>query len=147
MLAIIQTIVNGFREVHQTFEQLIREAPEASLDWQPAPNTNSLAVLITHTLGSERQMWHLVTNSPYQRDRSEEFLIRHASKEELLQLLAAANATIEQLAPRLSEDALTTTHQRSDGRAQTGLEWLITNYGHAREHLDQAQITQQLFPS
>lgn len=146
MLTVVQTIANGFREVHQAFEQLVREAPETSLDWKPAPATNSLAILITHTLGSERQVWHLVTNSPYQRDRSEEFLVQHASKEELLQLLAVANATIDQLAPRINEDALIAMYQRSDGRAQTGLEWLITNYGHAREHLGQAQITQQLFP-
>ena len=36
---------------------------------------------------------------------------------------------------------------RGDNPPRPGIEWLITNYGHAREHLAQIQLTKQLYDS
>jgi hypothetical protein len=34
---------------------------------------------------------------------------------------------------------------RGDRPPKAGLEWLLSNYGHAREHLAQIQLTSQLY--
>ncbi len=42
---------------------------------------------------------------------------------------------------------LTELRPRGDRRPRPGLEWLISNYGHAREHLAQVELTKQLYDS
>jgi hypothetical protein len=36
---------------------------------------------------------------------------------------------------------------RGDRPPKLGLEWLVSNYGHAREHLAQIELTKQLYDS
>ena len=47
----------------------------------------------------------------------------------------------------LTEDDLLGMRPRGDNPPRPGIEWLITNYGHAREHLAQIQLTKQLYDS
>jgi hypothetical protein len=45
----------------------------------------------------------------------------------------------------LTAAGLTEMRPRGDRPPKPGLEWLLSNYGHAREHLAQIQLTKQLF--
>ncbi|MCL4544176.1 MAG: DinB family protein [Chloroflexi bacterium] len=145
MLQIVGEIAEGYRVVHAELRQLVESAPDGLLDWKPGPETNSIAVLIVHTLGSERQVWHVVTRTEHRRNRDEEFLTEGATKEDLLQLLTAADATVDRFAPRVTEQDLSELRERDDRSPQSGSRWLITNYAHAREHLAHAQLTAQLY--
>ena len=40
---------------------------------------------------------------------------------------------------------LSADRPRGDRPPQPGLVWLLTNYGHAREHLAQMELTKQLY--
>ena len=55
----------SFYSLHDRFISAVNGLSPASLDWTPVPGTNSLAVLISHTMGSERFLVaHLVGVRP-----------------------------------------------------------------------------------
>jgi hypothetical protein len=56
-----------------------------------------------------------------------------------------ADAYIEAMAPRITAEDLAAERPRGDRPPETGLHWLLTNYGHAREHLAHIQLTKQLY--
>jgi len=142
---VVSTIAERYREVHQQLRQEISALDEAALHWAPGAETNPVAVLIVHTLGSEAEVWRTVTATPSQRDRPAEFVPRNAQINDLLARLAAADALVAELSPRISQQDLQVVRPRGDRTPQTGLHWLITNYGHAREHLAHIQLTLQLY--
>jgi hypothetical protein len=49
------------------------------------------------------------------------------------------------MAPRITAEDLAAERPRADRPPETGLHWLLTNYGHAREHLAHIQLTKQLY--
>ncbi|MEA3019197.1 MAG: hypothetical protein QOI47_721 [Actinomycetota bacterium] len=67
---------------------------------------------------------------------------------EVLDALATADRLVEELAPlitraRLSAEIALPTLPPTEVRP--GITWLVGNYGHAREHVGQIQLTKQLF--
>lgn len=142
---VVAKISEQFKEVHESLRTEVRDSSVDELNWQPAPETNSIAALVVHTLGSEAEVFRVVANEPTNRDRPAEFLATADNQAELLSQLDAADALIDELAPRITADDLTRMKQRGDRPPQTGLHWLVTNYGHAREHLAHIQLTKQLY--
>ena len=65
--------------------------------------------------------------------------------EDLLREIDQADAYIEAMAPRITAEDLAADRPRGDRPPETGLHWLLTNYGHAREHLGHIQLTKQLY--
>ena len=49
------------------------------------------------------------------------------------------------MAPRITAEDLAAVRPRGERTPETGLHWLLTNYGHAREHLGHIQLTKQLY--
>jgi ADP-ribose pyrophosphatase YjhB (NUDIX family) len=143
--AAIAAIIDGYREVHQRFRDMLGALDPALLHRRPAPETNSIAVLIHHTLGSERQVARLVAGLPASRDRAAEFRITAADLDlaGLRAEIDAADALLDELAPRLTPERLATMIERPDRGPRTGIGWLVDNYGHAREHLAQVELTRQ----
>ena len=52
---VVAKIAEQFRVVHGHLRDEVRELSVEELNWKPAPDTNSIAVLVVHTLGSERR--------------------------------------------------------------------------------------------
>ncbi len=142
---VVSTIAERYREVHEQLRQEISALDAAALHWTPGAETNSVAVLIVHSLGSEAEVWWTVIGTPSQRDRPAEFVPRNAQIDILLARLDAADTLVAELAPRISQQDLQAIRPRGDRTPQTGLHWLITNYGHAREHLAHIQLTLQMY--
>ena len=117
----------------------------AALNWKPHPEANSIAVLVTHTLGSEREMLAAVRGVKLPRDRPSEFRA-HADAAALTRLVDEAEAWLDEQTSGMSADDLAADRPRGDRPPQPGLYWLVTNYGHAREHLAQMELTKQLYP-
>ena len=145
MEQIVAKVADLYREVHQQLREAISGADADLLNWAPAPDTNSIAVLIVHTVGSEAEVWRTVSQTPSIRNRPAEFQTRAGSPGELLVHLDAADALLADLAPKITSTDLTAERPRGDMPTQTGLHWLLTNYGHAREHLAHIQLTTQLY--
>ncbi len=120
------------------------------LNWKPlAEGTNSIAVLATHALGSERQWIHqIVGGKQIERNRKAEFTTRleeGASPVESLKAQYAAVALESQnvlaaLQPA-DMDAVRTT-----GQGPRTVRWCILHsLEHYTEHLAQIWLTRQLW--
>jgi hypothetical protein len=143
---VVAKIAEQFKVVHGQLREEVRGLSVEELNWKPAPETNSIAALVVHTLGSEAEVLRTVANVPGSRDRDAEFLATADDPDALLRRLDEADAFIDDLAARISTDDLAAMRQRgSRPEPQTGLHWLVTNYGHAREHLAHIQLTKQLY--
>jgi DinB superfamily len=135
-----------FAELHENLRVQVRGLDEGTLNWRPLPKANSVAVLVTHTLGSELEMMRSVRLVPTQRDRESEFRAE-AGAERLLGMIDAADREMGELISAATEADLTELRPRGDRPPRPGLEWMISNYGHAREHLAQIELTKQLYDS
>ena len=135
-----------YAELHENLRVQVRGLDEGTLNWRPLPKANSVAVLVTHTLGSELEMMRSVRSVPTQRDRDSEFRAE-ADAERLLEMIDAADREMRELIAAATEADLTELRPRGDRPPRPGIEWMISNYGHAREHLAQIELTKQLYDS
>ena len=142
---VVAKIAEQFQVVHGQLRDEVRDLSVEELNWKPAPETNSIAVLVVHTLGSEAEVLRVAANVPGERDRPAEFRVAATDAAELLREIDQADSYIEAMAPRITAKDLTAERPRADRPPETGLHWLLTNYGHAREHLAHIQLTKQLY--
>jgi hypothetical protein len=135
-----------FHAVHDGLREQVRDVDPGTLNWKPLPLANSIAVLVTHTLGSEQQMIRAVRSLTTERDREAEFKAE-ANAADLLAMLDRADRELDEHLGALTAADLTELRPRGDRPPKPGLEWLLSNYGHAREHLAQIELTKQLYDS
>jgi hypothetical protein len=143
---IATTVGALYRDLHDKLREQVRGMDAGTLNWKPLPQANSVAVLIIHTLGSEREMIRAVRSLPTERDRESEFKAE-AEAADLLALLDQLDRDLDEHLGALTAEDLTEQRPRGDRPPRPGLEWLLSNYGHAREHLAQVELTKQLYDS
>jgi len=143
---VARTVRELFSSLHDGLRNQVRDLDPGTLNWRPLPKANSIAVLVTHTLGSEREMIRAVRSLSSDRDRDSEFKAE-ADSAELLALIDQAQREMEQHLGELTAEDLVELRSRKGQDPRTGLAWLISNYGHAREHLAQIELTKQLYDS
>ena len=141
-----EAFAKAFRELHERLRKEVRGLDAGTLNWRPLPKANSVAVLVTHTIGSELEMIRSVRLIPNQRDRDSEFRAE-ADADRLLEMIDAAEREMDDHIAELTTADLTEPRARADRPPQPGIFWLATNYGHAREHLAQIELTKQLYDS
>jgi DinB superfamily len=139
------TIEELFRFVHDQFRERVEGLDPDALNWAPAEGANSIAVLIRHTLGSESEMLQALRQITTHRDRDSEFVGGDTSSAMLIAMIERANKELAEHVSALTADDLTALRPRGERPPKPGLEWLLGNYGHAREHLAQVELTQQLY--
>jgi len=140
------TVAGLYHDVHAKMREQIRGMDRGTLNWSPLPKANSLAVLVTHTLGSEREMIRALRQIATDRDRDSEFRVESEAGD-LLALLDQADRELDEHVAALTPADLTELRPRGDRPPRPGIEWLLANYGHAREHLAQMELTKQLYDS
>ena len=145
MEPIIATVVDLFRSVHQQLRDIVGEMDSEQLNWSPAPETNSVAVIVTHTLASELDTLLLVRDVTGDRDRDSEFRVSVPGVAELLAAIDRADELLTHHGENITGDELMAVRTRPNRDPQIGLHWLINNYGHAREHLGHLQLTSQMY--
>jgi len=141
---IAEMIGSLFTEVHRQIREQVEGLDRKALNWTPHPEANSIAVLVFHTLGSEREMINAVRGITTERDRPAEFEVE-ADAADLIALLEIADADMERHVDALTAHDLTAPRPRGDRPPRPGLDWLVRNYGHEREHLAQIELTKQLY--
>lgn len=142
----LEDIIILHQDAHRQMREALTGLDTLALNWTPATETNSIGTIITHALGSEAEMLSNLLQIPTNRDRDAEFAAQTHDLTSLLHLLDAADDDWRQLAPRLQEEHLRTSIPRPNKPVpQSGLFWLVRNYGHIREHLAQVQLTRQLY--
>ena len=140
------TVGTLYHDVHDKLREQVRGMDAGTLNWKPLPQANSIAVLIVHTLGSEREMIRAVRSLQTERDRDSEFRAE-ADSADLLGLLDQVDRELDEHLGAMTAADLTELRPRGDRPPRPGLEWLLSNYGHAREHLAQVELTKQLYDS
>lgn len=135
-----------FHAVHDSMREQVRGVDRGTLNWKPLPKANSIAVLVVHTLGSEREMIRAVRSITTERDRPAEFRAE-AEAGDLLALLDQADRELDEHLGALTAADLLELRPRGDRPPRPGLDWLLSNYGHTREHLAQIELTKQLYDS
>lgn len=138
-----------FRRQAQAFAAVIAGLPVEALDWRPAADANSLAVLVAHAWGAA-QAWALrAAGREPPRDRAAEFRARadSAALETLLKEGSARiEAALEAIDPTtLGQVRIGPATQPSDDEEYTGALCVLHAVEHAQEHLGQAYLTRQLW--
>jgi hypothetical protein len=144
--SVAATVVTLFHLVHNQLREQVRGLDHGTLNWKPLPLANSIAVLVVHTLGSEREVVRAVRSQASDRDHDSEFKVE-AEAADLLAVLDQADRGLDELLGGVTAADLTDLRQRAERPPKPGLEWLLSNYGHAREHLAQIELTKQLYDS
>jgi len=138
-----------YQQIHEQLRDEIPGLREPALSWVPGPDTSSISTLVVHLLGSETEVLQIVRGLRSDRDRASEFSVHIGDAEELLRRIDATDRLLQELGPQITDDDLAAQRVRSsavrDKGPRTGLYWLVHNYGHAREHVAQLQLTKQLF--
>src|SRR5450759_798947 len=143
---IATTVGALFHSVHEQMREHVRGLDHGTLNWKPLPLANSIAVLVVHTLGSEREMIRAVRSVTTERDRTAEFTAE-ADAADLLARLDQADRELDEHIGALTAADLAELRPRGDRPPRPGIEWLLSNYGHAREHVAQIELTKQLYDS
>ncbi len=136
------------REQHDALRQVVDGLDREGLNWRPGPETNSVAVLVTHALGAQEFLLATAVGQEVARDRDAEFRVEAADVAELLRWVDAAAGRIARLVERLTLDDLGAVRQPANDRLNRrfpGTWWLLHAVEHTREHLGQAQLTRQLY--
>lgn len=136
-----------FLQVHDQLRDELRDLDDESLNFVPGGGMNSIAVIIRHLVGSEAETLRAVAGVPNVRDRDAEFVPARTTVAEVRDLLGTADALIDHLRPLITETTLqfeSALPTLPPNEVRPGLTWLVGNYGHAREHVGQIQLTKQL---
>jgi hypothetical protein len=142
---VVAKIAEQYQVVHGLLRDEVRDLSPEALNWRPGPDTTSIAALIVHTLGSEAEVLRVAAKVASDRDRDAEFLVTAEDATDLIRELDQADSFLEAMAPRITAENLAEPLMRGARGPETGLHWLVTNYGHAREHLAHVQLTKQLY--
>lgn len=129
--------------------------PPEMADWAPAPNTNSVNVLVAHSIAATRFFMGLGCGRPgsitqYRReDRARAFEARGSTP---VQMMAAVEAFSRELEDMLAggspADLERVNTWRDEGETEiepSGMEALFRAVGHLREHVGQVQLMRDLW--
>ncbi|HUS14266.1 MAG TPA: DinB family protein [Chloroflexia bacterium] len=142
----VQDIITLHQAVHGLLREEIAGLDAAALNWKPVPESSAIGTLIVHALGAEAEMLRNLLQIPTDRVRDAEFAAQQHAPAALERTIAAAEQDWLELAPQLDAGALQTERPRPNKPVpQSGLFWLVRNYGHMREHVAQIQLTKQLY--
>ncbi|TMD58626.1 MAG: DUF664 domain-containing protein, partial [Chloroflexi bacterium] len=115
------------------------------LDRVVAPETNSIAVLVAHTTGSQLGWLHLAAGRDFKRDRDAEFRTRQQSAADLRALIDRAAAATPGLVRAAIDGGLETVRRRRDDNEELTAGYsLIHALEHVAEHVGQIELTRQL---
>src|SRR5438876_11246115 len=105
----VRTLASTFRGLfhvlHEGFRKQVRGLDHGTLNWRPLPKADAVAVLVTHSLGSEREMLRSVGLVARERDREAEVRVE-AEGGDVLALLDQADREGDELAGGLTAEDL-----------------------------------------
>lgn len=126
--------------------QVVDGLSEAQLNWHPpVPNTNSLYVLVTHSMANaEENLCYTLLGKSSQRDREQEFQAKGSSADELLAHWQDLRPHLEEAISGLSQEDLYRALVHPRRGPITALDILIIVARHMAEHLGQIELTRDL---
>lgn len=144
----VESYIEKFRELRAELLKQLESLPAEALNWKPAaPDTNSVYVIATHLLGSEKFWIHqIIGGIDIQRQRDAEFVARGDDASVLRAELDAIATRSESILRNLSNaelDALRSTNPHYGNRSTR---WCILHtHEHYARHLGHIELTRQLW--
>lgn len=117
------------------------------LHWRPpAPDANSVAILIGHTLSNaEGNLLGVLAGAAVKRDRDAEFAEGEGTGADLVEHWRGLRSRFETVLARLDAGELTRQRPHPQRGSVNGREVLIVVARHAAEHMGQAELTRDLW--
>lgn len=140
----VEELVWELSGLHRRLRETIKALPAELLDRAPADGANSIAVLVTHALGSEMGWLHLAAGRAHERDRPSEFAVRARSPGDLVRAVDEADRAAPELVQAAFAAGLETLRERPGARAVTVSYCLTHAAAHTAEHVGHAELTRQL---
>jgi uncharacterized damage-inducible protein DinB len=139
--------LNRLQLMHSELRTALEGLPLTALDWKPAAEANSIAVLAVHVAGAERYLiGDCVAGEPSGRDREAEFRASSLPAEDLQRRLDASLSYISQVLGRLTLEDLETLRLWSRENRQVTVGWLLAHLlAHTAIHAGHAQVTRQIW--
>lgn len=139
-------------ELFDGMARAVADLEAAALDWTPtAPDTNSIAAMVTHTCGSIDSWLARAIPEPLERDRDAEFRASATSAELGARVERCRADTHRRLALLATVDPSTIRAVRRLSRnedMEVTVAWCVEHaIAHAGEHWGQIQLTRQLLPA
>jgi len=137
-------------EMYDGMVALIRPLDAECLNWTPSiPETNSIAALVRHTMGSLEGWFARAVGEPVQRNREAEFRARHTA-DELIALIEQSRAESRRRLAMLDGVDLSALrrYRRINATEDEDLSvaWCVEHaIIHAGEHWGQIQLNRQLY--
>lgn len=139
-----------WRYISSSVERLVRVAGDIDvpgLHWRPpATDTNSIAVLVTHTMGNaEENILETLCGERVGRQREGEFVPQQITAAELADEWSALRPRLAHALAALPCNAMDRQVEHPRRGQISGREVLIVVARHAAEHLGQAELTRDLW--
>jgi uncharacterized damage-inducible protein DinB len=139
-----------FQELFAKMLDLVRSLDEEALNWAPLPrDTNTIAALVHHVVGSTNVWLARAIGETFERDREAEFE-RRGTAEQLLAVLDGARAELNRRFERIDAADLARTTRVTrvsvpDGQLVSAA-WCVEHaLSHVSEHWGAMQLTAQLY--
>jgi len=129
------------------FVQLAASVDQDGLHWQPpAESTNSIAVLVVHTLGNiEENILEVLLHQPVGRDRDAEFIEGDFDAGDLRTKWNELRTRLESALSQANIEELDLVRSHPRRGTVTGRGVLINAAQHCAEHYGQAELTRDLY--
>jgi uncharacterized damage-inducible protein DinB len=139
--------VDRMNDLHAEAARAIIGLSQEALDWVPAPEMNSLCVLVVHITGSERYwVGDVFRGDPSGRVRADEFKARGLDVAALEgRLKDALNYVLKALEGATLENLVEARTSPRDGRQTTAGWALMHALEHTAVHVGHMQIMRQLW--
>ncbi len=147
MLSETRTYIERLRALRADTLKALDGANARALNWKPtARDTNSLFVLATHLLGSERHWIHRVVGGrAVERDRDAEFRARGKDSANFRAQFDLVAQTSEEVLARLTDADLNAARDTPNYGTVT-VRWAIVHLiEHFAEHVGQMNLTRQVW--
>jgi hypothetical protein len=143
-------IASLWRFLAETIDRFVAVAvnvPAEALHWAPpAPDTNSIAVLLVHTLGNiEENVFEIVGGEPVNRDRDAEFVERDLTGAQIAARWDALKPRLVETLAALPLSELDRERHHARRGTISGRDTLLVAIRHAGEHLGQSELTRDLW--
>jgi phage terminase large subunit-like protein len=144
MEPLFEDFILNLQELHDEAQRLLAGLPQPALDWTPAVEINSLAVLAVHLCGAERYwVGEVVGGEPFVRDRPAEFRAQGLTADELTRGLEYSLTNVRGVLEKLTSADLERLHLTRDGR-QVRAGWVLGHVlKHTAIHLGHMQLMRQ----
>lgn len=145
MQRFFEDYLDHLETLHGELHKALAATPEERLDWSPAPDVNSIAVLVAHVAGAER-FWaaDVIREQGTDRVRQQEFETQGLTAAELAQGLDDALAAVREAVAGLDESDLTRVVTEPVRGREFTIGWcLLHALEHTAVHTGHAQLMVQ----